>query len=406
MPLANSMNRFRRFKGKSLQPNAAPSQDKSPTSQAAKPSRFRRILGTCSVTQYLDKKKISSPVPPTVTAFAEQITEESLSHLLIWLFYYDIVELPMSPANWYARLPAMDMGGWIELGRFLQTVPHGFQLARLDNVINRLQLRKPYVLHCLDRVSKPGLMRWSEVAAIVHYSRESSLREQHGLGTVQACLQAVQATTASLTPRADTEFKAWQTNVSNRVAEFLDVVVNPGLSMVRGGMRLLSGETDNDEAYIRYLYRAMQAERDVPLAQYGIVPNPSTHSENSRTSSELPVITPEQAAWEAEEGFHFSIPQVLQQNRELRNEVAALRAKNEELLVNRPLPPTPTSFPARVLKRKPVRGDRRSQSNLSGSSPVSNQMHPARRASPALPLNDDIPVQLQPHPLCPPAMRS
>ena len=66
-----------------------------------------------------------------------QITKEQLSNFPIWYFYFGLVELPMSPTEWYNYLPAMDMRGWIALGVFPRSnkIP---SLGNLDSVCTAL----------------------------------------------------------------------------------------------------------------------------------------------------------------------------------------------------------------------------------------------------------------------------
>jgi len=86
----------------------------------------------------------SLPILPTVRIFVLQITKEQLSNFLIWYFYFDLVELSISPTEWYNYLPTMDMRRWIVLGDFLRSdkIP---SLGNLDSVCTALGVSKPFV---------------------------------------------------------------------------------------------------------------------------------------------------------------------------------------------------------------------------------------------------------------------
>ncbi|KAF2810920.1 uncharacterized protein BDZ99DRAFT_570211 [Mytilinidion resinicola] len=392
MPLANKIQKFKRYMGLPVTPQTAPVRrelSRPQTAPTEAPTGFRRIFrgrtyaGVISTNQ----STISAPIAIGVIAFADQITAESLSHFLIWLFYYDVVELPVSPADWYKHLPSMEMRGWIQLGTFLQTTtPAGFQLARLDSIIDQLQLRKHFVMQCIDKISKPDLMRWSDVATDVKYAIAKSLREKDHLELVKTCLEAIQETTVALKPRAGTNFEGWQTDVTERIADYLSVIVKPRLSTIKGGIRVLSDKSEDDERSVRYIFEAMQAERPVPLVRYGIFPTRPLRSSNS---SQLSVISPEQAAREADEELHYSMAQLRNRNKDLRLHVEALQAKNEELLANRPLPQPPSRFQSIMTSRKPVPDHGRQQPVSSGVSLFADpNPHVLSRLLPTLPADE------------------
>ncbi|KAF2490587.1 hypothetical protein BU16DRAFT_566598 [Lophium mytilinum] len=405
MPLANRIHKLKRYLGMPITPETAPARQEHSRPQtagpAAPPTRFRRILRGCTYAgvKSTNQTAISTPIPIGVPAFVEQITAESLSHFLIWLFYYDIVELPVSPADWYKHLPSMEMRGWIQLGSFLQTtLPAGFQLDRLDEIIDGLHLRKNFVMQCIDKVSKPDLMRWSDVATDIQFAMANSLREKDRLELVEACLEAIQDTNMALKPRTGSVFEGWQIDVTERVADYLGVVVKPRLSRIQG-IRMLSGKSEDDQRSVQYIFEAMQAERPVPLVRYGIFP---THPLRNRNSSELSVISPEQAAQEADEELQYSMAQLRNRNRDLRVHVEVLQAKNEELLANRPLPQPPSRFPSLMPSRKPVPGHGHTEQTSSGTSTFGDASERASsrpltvfRPLPALPA-DKVEVQQRP----------
>jgi len=66
----------------------------------------------------------SSPVPAAspliisrfAKAFADALNVTQLSNFLIWILYYEVVELPETPEAWYAPIDNMVMRGWVALG--------------------------------------------------------------------------------------------------------------------------------------------------------------------------------------------------------------------------------------------------------------------------------------------------
>ena len=96
--------------------------------------------------------------------FDDAITKTSLSHVLLWYLYWDIVEMPVDSEYWYKDYGDQEeMFGWIRLGYEMDQF--GLQSPRgLQRICTELGIDVEDVRRRLMRISKPRAMTKTEIA--------------------------------------------------------------------------------------------------------------------------------------------------------------------------------------------------------------------------------------------------
>lgn len=189
-----------------------------------------RSQSALSWRQLKGRNQPSTPGIPTVNfdrllsresrKFDNTITKESLSHIMLWYLYWDIVDMPDDPDKWYEDFgDREEMVNWIRLGSELEQNPQ--QLPHvLRGICRELHINSMEVLRRLVRLSKPGIMVKTEIAewglAVIvgaEYYMQKLKRDRH-LAT-------------ALQPEPDPRWISGQMRIVNRIDFFLDNLFVP-----------------------------------------------------------------------------------------------------------------------------------------------------------------------------------
>jgi hypothetical protein len=289
----------------------------------------------------------SSPLPPSppvisklAKAFVDSLNVTQLSNFLVWMMYYDTVELPNDPASWYKRISSMEMRGWIALGDFLAKsaeagVGYGFELVVLDSVCDRIRLPRATVHALLIQFADPEKMKYSTIATTVTKAQQDGQSSLEVLDTVQGKLHELYKLAGNLKPQEGSRYNEWHGVLQKRIRGFLHLVVGPRNANLRSGKPLVTAATSEqlpkeikEGIKLNYLYEAMQEERVVPLARYGIFPDsaPQDYLSTPPASS-----SPLSASDDETERARNHAIQLMVENRELRAQVAGLQHDKEKL---------------------------------------------------------------------------
>jgi hypothetical protein len=280
------------------------------------------------------------PSPPVITklakAFADSLNATQLSNFLTWMLYYDVVELPDDPTSWYKRISSMEMRGWIVLGEFLGKCQqagcgYGFELVVLDSICDRIRLPRATVHALLIQFADPEKMQFSTIATTIKIAERDGQGALEILDTVQGKLHELYKLVANLKPQEGSRYDEWHGVLQKRIRGFLHLVVGPRIAHLRTGKPLITAATSEQlpkeikkGMKLNYLYEAMQEERTVPLARYGIFSGPPTQD---HFSTPLASSSPEE---ETERARNHAI-KLMTENRELRAQVAGLQHDKEKL---------------------------------------------------------------------------
>jgi hypothetical protein len=284
----------------------------------------------------------SSPLPlspPVISklakAFVDSLNATQLSNFLVWMLYYDTVELPDDPVSWYKRISSMEMRGWVALGDFLAKsadaeVGYGFELIVLDSVCDRIRLPRAIVHALLVQFADPEKMKYSTIATTITKAQQNGQSALEVLDTVQGKLHELYKLAGNLKPQEGSRYDEWHGILQKRIRGFLHLVIGPRISHLRSGKPLVTAATSEqlpkeikEGIKLNYLYEAMQEERVVPLARYGIFPDSALQGYPPASSSPLDDET-ERARTHA---IHLML-----ENRELRTQVAALQHDKQKLV--------------------------------------------------------------------------
>jgi len=187
---------------------------------------------------------------------------------------FNLVEISISPTEWYNYLPTMDMRRCVVLGDFLRSnkIP---SLGNLDSVCTALGVSKPFVRFRIIRVSEARQMKFNEAVGAFRSIEGKAIKEEKILDIVQEWLMVGKQTVELLELSKGEIFEEWQHEILTRATQFLQLVVNPRLFMLRRRMGLQTEASEDDIVRVKYLYTAMQQERSVPLQLYSIDVGPT-----------------------------------------------------------------------------------------------------------------------------------
>jgi hypothetical protein len=138
-----------------------------------------------------------SPAPQIsrlAKAFVDSLNVRQLSEFLIWMLYYEVVELPTHPDVWYSPVDPVDMRGWVALGDFLSKVSiamdtgYGFDIVVLDSICDRLELQRSTVHGLLMHFADPSKMAFSQIATLINTANQENLTEIEVLEITQSKL--------------------------------------------------------------------------------------------------------------------------------------------------------------------------------------------------------------------------
>lgn len=161
--------------------------------------------------------------------FIQRVTSASLSHLLIWYVYHDVVPVRNDPTSWYHVLNRAELVGWIRFGHELargsivhrvQQLPERLQAAILD-----LNLDERDVVRKLMRLGDMAAMRDHELAEfkLKHLNHVASYT---GAGEkLEASLRLIRA----CRPISQTNWEDFRTKAISWIETFMEVVIRPAV---------------------------------------------------------------------------------------------------------------------------------------------------------------------------------
>lgn len=205
-------------------------QVKDGDEERGRPPHHARSQSALSWRQLKGRSRPSTPGIPTVTfdkllsresrKFDNTITKESLSHIMLWYLYWDIVDTPHDPDKWYEDFgDREEMVCWIRLGFELDQNPQ--QLPHvLRGVCRGLDIDGSEVLRRLVRLSKPGMMVKTEIA-------EWGLAVIVGADYYMKKLKRDRDLAIALQPEPDPLWISRQRHIVNRIDFFLDNLFVP-----------------------------------------------------------------------------------------------------------------------------------------------------------------------------------
>jgi hypothetical protein len=214
--------------------------------------------------------------------FASAMSTPQLSDFLIWFLYYDVVDLPSSPDEWFESFKTTEMRGWVELGAFLSQSRaagqgYGLNLPVLDSICDRLRLQKPLVHDILIKFSSPPKMKYGILATVVKREEEKGTMDQPKLAIFESRLTAMLQLANRLRPTSGSQYVTMQIDILERVNKFLCLYIEPRLVHAREGGPLLEHATNQslpkevmEGINLAFLFEAIQLERNVPLAKYNV----------------------------------------------------------------------------------------------------------------------------------------
>ena len=232
-------------------------------------------------------RSVASLPPPKMTkvaqAFVNSLNSRQLSDFLTWMLYYDIVQLPSSPNDWYNAVDTMEMRGWLALGDFLSQTSnaldtgYGMDLVVLDSICDRLELQRSTVHGLLVQFATPQKMAFSTIATVVKEQGALGSNDLDSFEAVQAKLHELYKLATHLKPQEGTHYDDWHAIILKRMRGFLHLVIGPRIANFRSGTPLITASTSEqlpkevkDGIKLAYLYEVMQEQRQVPLSHYGI----------------------------------------------------------------------------------------------------------------------------------------
>ncbi|KAF2637825.1 hypothetical protein P280DRAFT_520948 [Massarina eburnea CBS 473.64] len=295
--------------------------------------------------------KPPSPSPETAklaTAFVNALKATQLSDFLAWFLYFDVVELPESPALWYKHIDAMEMRGWIALGVHMsETVNTGYELdlVVLDSICDRLRLRRGVLHEYLIQLSDPETMTWTQLATIIKKAGTARKTEIESLELQKTKIMEILHIAKRIRPTEDSTFQLWRDDIIKRLQGYLAHVIAPRMVHNWSKEPISDDQRSRDRLdglRLSFLYEAMQHERHAPLIRYGIFPEsqrmptfldipdphargvPSIH--NSFVEKECELERSHSATKLRDENRHLRML-----NAELNKELEALRDSNLKL---------------------------------------------------------------------------
>jgi hypothetical protein len=235
---------------------------------------------------------MTPPSPPLTTqpslvisklakAFADSLNTTELSNFLVWMLYFDTVELPGTPELWYKCIDNTDMQGWVALGRFLANsresgVEYGFDLIVMDSICDRISLSSGTVHNLLIRFADPEQMKYAAIASTITKAEENGRSKIEALEAVQAKLHELNRLATNLHPQPGSSYEEQLTMIRKRLRGLLHLVIGPRIANLKLRKPLVTVAASDhvpkdiqEGIRLNYLYEAIQQERAVPLHRYG-----------------------------------------------------------------------------------------------------------------------------------------
>lgn len=269
-------------------------------------SLFKRIQGSCSSHKPDDAEKEKTGIRKTTTIesdtstktgtynvslapselslsselFDSQITEQDLSHFIVWYLYYDVVEMPRSPGQWYNELPLSQLQGWIQLGHDLGQSK--MVLAKgLASTCHRMALNYTDVQDRLSRFSSWERMSQTETAEVGEHNIE-------GLNRIREILECDERLVKGLHLSNGGSWRGRQATIAARVSACLDLLVLPALAKESHRAERIR-RTKTVDNFVRrrnigIMWKALQKRRRVPTEPYRILERPETPNVEAQRS--------------------------------------------------------------------------------------------------------------------------
>jgi len=250
----------------------------------------RNAVDPDASTEATDKNAAQEPNELSLASelFDSQITLESLSHFIIWYLYYDIVEMPRSPTQWYDEFPLIQLEGWIQLGHDLGQ-ENAALATGLAHACHKMALNYTNVQDKLIRFSSWVRMAQTETAEAGGTSIES-------MNKIREILESDRRLLEGLRPGKDDQRRGRQATIIARTVAILGLIVLPTLAKEchRAETIYRTKSVDNfvRRRNIGIMWRALQKRRQVPMKPYRILdqsPTPSAQNQGQRSRSVTPL---------------------------------------------------------------------------------------------------------------------
>jgi hypothetical protein len=290
----------------------------------------------------------SSPAAQEISklakAFVDSLNARKLSEFLIWILYYEVVELSDHPDTWYSLVDRVDERGWVTLGDYLSKfstsmdTTYGFDLVVMDSICDRLDLQRSTVHGLLIQFADPAKMAFSQIATLVNTANSEKFAEIEVLELTQSKLREYSKLVAHLKPIEGSIYDDWRAVVAKRLDSILDLVITPLIASLSYGTPFLTAATSEnipqqvkDGVRLKYLFELVQQERQVPLSRYGIHTDSPSLGLMTPPSSSLGVRNSFVSDLEDAERARNHAIQTMAQNQELRAQIAALEQEKQKL---------------------------------------------------------------------------
>lgn len=236
---------------------------------------------------------------PGAEIFDAQITSASLSQLLIWYVYYDVVQVPTKSSKWFKDLPGESMVGWIGLGMELKRTK-SFPSKTLKLACDELEIDAGQVAARLVRLSDRISMLNSELDPKTTY--ETQFKK------LISDLKLVE----SLRPIPRTQTERWKREIELCIRDYMEVVYLPVIHIGQMDPKpaITMEETHRRNGVRKRLDQVKIASRDPPpksvydQAQEMLGRNRVTFLNGQQTSPSKPV----RASGDSERGRPRSSP--------------------------------------------------------------------------------------------------
>ena len=248
------------FSGLSQSSSTTSSQNaRSPTLQSSRsnaPTNKRRQSGLRYIfshpRKHLAQSELMTPPSSPLTtqpslvisklakAFADSLNTTELSNFLVWMLYFDTVELPGTPELWYKCVDNTDMQGWVALGKLLansreSAVEYGFDLIVMASICDRISLSRGTVHDLLIRFADPEQMKYAAIASTITKAEENGWSKIEALEAVQAKLHELNRLATNLHPQPGPSYEEQLTMIRKRLRGLLHLVIGPRIANLKAG---------------------------------------------------------------------------------------------------------------------------------------------------------------------------
>lgn len=218
------------------------------------------ICRWCNKGSLSERPPISAPVDPfpvlsrRMEAFDAQITRASLSQIMVWYVYYDVVQLPERGSKRFQDLPRQIMIGWIGLGMELERT-NRVPSRNLWSICNRMHVDTGEVVTRLIRLSDRASMLKSGLVDTTDFEAQAK--------KLQSDLTLVE-----LLGPIRFRFERWKQETIDGIQEYMEVVYLPVVSVGQFGLPPASeGESQRRNDVRTRMKEIMYKRREPPPQQ-------------------------------------------------------------------------------------------------------------------------------------------